>query len=76
MAQNRPYEDTLARKLAKERDGYICMLCGSDENVEGHHIFEYAYEAGASDAENIITLCHNCHRLVHSGEVDIMVFRS
>lgn len=74
MSQKRPYADVTARKKAKERDNYTCQICGSTDRTEGHHLFEYSYENGASDPENIITLCHDCHRLVHHGNADITKF--
>lgn len=74
MSQHRPAKDVTARRIAKERDGYTCQICGSTERVEGHHLFEYSYENGASDPDNIITLCHECHLMVHHGNADITMF--
>lgn len=49
-----------------------CQLCGSKvgaefgkEIVEAHHI-EYFSKTQNNDASNIIILCPNCHRLIHS----------
>lgn len=74
MSQKRPKEDYAARKIAKERDNYTCQVCGSTENVEGHHLFEYSYENGASAPDNIITLCRRCHLMVHHGNTDLIIF--
>ena len=65
MSRARPAADVTARRKAKERDSYTCQICGSKENAEGHHLFEFAYENGAYDPENIITLCRKCHNMVH-----------
>ena len=60
----------IAQKKGKERDLYTCQVCGSTEHVEGHHILDYAY-GGAASEDNIITLCHECHKNVHRGRIDI-----
>ena len=74
MSRKRPYADVEARKAAKERDNYVCQICGSRYHPEGHHIFEYASDGGASNSENIITLCKKCHRKVHEGKIDLFAF--
>ena len=49
-----------------------CQLCGDNlgeaygkEIVEAHHI-EYFSKTQNNDSSNIIILCPNCHRLIHS----------
>lgn len=50
------------RRKVIERDGYICRQCGADTNLEVHHIKPYdKYRGLATDADNGITLCRNCH---------------
>jgi len=45
-----------------ERDNYTCQCCGSTENLEVHHILNYAqYKDLRTDLENSITLCQCCH---------------
>ena len=39
--KKRGYEHCKAQKRAKERDGYVCQVWGSSENVEGHHLLDY-----------------------------------
>lgn len=74
MSRKRPYADVEARKKAKARDNYECQICGSRDRPEGHHIFEYASDSGASSSDNIITLCHRCHRKAHEGKTDLFIF--
>jgi len=63
-----------AQKDGKERDFYTCQICGSTENVEGHHIFDVQF-GGAANEKNIITLCRYHHRKkVHSGKITIISF--
>lgn len=50
------------RREVKERDGYVCRQCGADTNLEIHHIKPYdKYRVLATDTDNGITLCRNCH---------------
>lgn len=53
MSRKRPYADVEARKIAKKRDKYECQICGSRVKPEGHHIFEYASDGGASYSSNV-----------------------
>ena len=67
----REREHYVAQKKGKERDLYICQICGSKKNVEGHHILNYQY-GGAANIDNIVTLCRKCHNQVHRGNIDIV----
>lgn len=62
-----------AQRKGKERDLYRCQICGSGDRVEGHHIFDFSF-GGAADEDNIITLCHDCHKNVHRGLIDLFKF--
>lgn len=65
-------EHCIVQKLGKERDLYMCQICGSNESVEGHHIIDYQY-GGAANVDNIVSLCRKCHMKVHKGEIDLCV---
>lgn len=41
-----------------------CVACGSNNNLENHHIVPRA-EGGGDEKENLITLCHACHDKIH-----------
>lgn len=64
---------TRAQKAGKVRDNYICQACGSHKNVEGHHILDHQF-FGAPTVDNIVSLCHDCHKEVHRGNMDIAMF--
>lgn len=70
---NRPFEHIKAQQEGKARDLDVCQICGSTENVEGHHIIDYQF-SGAANADNIISLCHNCHMDVHKGKMTLLKF--
>ena len=73
MPSKRSSAHTLAQKKGKIRDRYTCQICGSKDNVEGHHIIDYQF-LGAATIENIISLCHTCHKLVHGGKLNLFKF--
>ena len=62
-----------AQKNGKIRDYYTCQACGSKEQVEGHHIIDHQF-LGAADVDNIISLCHKCHRKAHDGRINLLKF--
>lgn len=64
---------TRAQKAGKVRDFYICQACGSKKDVEGHHILGHQF-LGAATVDNIVSLCHSCHKEVHRGNMDIAKF--
>lgn len=51
----------LIRNVCLERDGYLCVLCGSDFMIEIDHVIELA-DGGDNSLENAQTLCRPCHR--------------
>ena len=42
-----------AQREGKERDGYICQICGSHDHVEGHHLIDYQYETFLNEHSTI-----------------------
>ena len=70
---SRPSDHTRAQKEGRLRDRGVCQICGSTSNIEGHHIIDYRF-GGAADTNNIISLCHECHKDVHKGLLDLIVF--
>jgi hypothetical protein len=50
-----------------EDKGYRCANCGSDENVELHHIVPI-FLGGTNNPSNIVPLCHACHAAAHHGQ--------
>lgn len=57
---------TWAKKV-KARANYKCELCGSNKNLNAHHIINWEYSiSGRYDLDNGQCLCEKCHRYVHS----------
>jgi len=54
------------RKRALGRDGWRCQSCGSQSNLQVHHVKPRS-QLGHDALENLITLCVGCHRRQHAG---------
>ena len=67
MVSSRKYLlSTLWADDVKKRDNKTCVLCGSTDNLQAHHIFgvqEHGYLC--SEQSNGITLCFRCHKNYH-----------
>lgn len=62
-----PYEpygvdwtETLRRSI-RERDNYICQLCGKLQGDRVFAIHHIDYDKKNDNPDNLITLCHSCH---------------
>lgn len=53
-----------ARKAIVSRDGGKCKWCESTVNLEVHHILPKS-QGGTDAANNLVTLCHKCHKQWH-----------
>lgn len=73
MSAKREKAHVKAQQAGRKRDHNTCQICGSRIDPEGHHIIDKKYN-GAPIPDNIITLCHQHHRAVHEGLVDIVKF--
>jgi hypothetical protein len=67
------YETEQWRRLSrriKERDNYTCRNCGINKQgapgmiFHAHHIIPHL-KGGADEESNLITLCEDCHSLLH-----------
>ena len=54
----------MARKEARERDGYRCQECGKAGILEVHHKI-HVRNGGSDELENLVTLCRGCHIDMH-----------
>lgn len=60
------WKDVEWKRLVKERDGYICQICGTDEVLQVHHIYSWQnFPDKRFEIENGITLCRTCHWETH-----------
>lgn len=56
--------DPQTKEQVRERDCYECQRCGSETDLEVHHIIP-VYRDGRNELDNLITLCHSCHWEAH-----------
>ena len=56
------------RTQVKERDNYICQICGHiNKNVIAHHLYDRCnFPDKIYDLDNGVTLCKSCHSKFHS----------
>lgn len=67
---NYGFENTKAMIL--NRDNYTCQCCKGkhkDSKLEVHHII-FRSQGGSDEESNLITLCHTCHKNLHSGKIN------
>lgn len=67
---NYGFENTKAFVL--NRDNYTCQCCKGkhkDSKLEVHHIV-FRSQGGSDEESNLITLCHTCHKDLHSGKIN------
>lgn len=68
---NYGFENTKAMVL--NRDNYTCQYCKGkhkDSKLEIHHIV-FRSKHGSDEESNLITLCHTCHKALHSGKISL-----
>lgn len=54
------------REKALERDEHKCVLCGSDQNLNVHHVFpRKLHKELREDIENLVCVCAKCHFRIH-----------
>ena len=64
-------KERLWRAQVLERDGHRCKVCGSQNNLQAHHIIPWSATCDGDelrhDINNGITLCRDCHLMAHEG---------
>ena len=56
------------RQAVYRRDGWRCALCDSQKYIQIHHVVKRS-EGGGDEMQNLITLCSDCHALVHGTDL-------
>lgn len=57
------------RDMVLKRDGYICLKCGSKEDLIAHHIESLnCNPLMSADVDNCMTVCESCHDEIHKEE--------
>jgi len=53
------------RKKIRERDGNVCMICGSEPNGKHNSVHHIDYNKNNHEESNLVTLCVGCHALTN-----------
>ena len=60
------------RAEAKERAGGKCMICGRPvKRLEAHERWSYNEQTATQKLEDIISVCHDCHSVIHIGRTQL-----
>lgn len=54
----------------KDLDGHKCVMCGSDDRIEAHHLSRAWQSKVDNVLDNGITLCQRCHYCIHGGQMN------
>ena len=64
--KRRTYEYRIFLCNVLKRDNYTCQCCGSNDNLEVHHLDAYNWcIEKRTDIDNGVTLCNYCHIIFH-----------
>lgn len=61
------------KEMVLNRDNHTCQYCKGkrkDSKLEVHHIV-FRSQGGSDNQENLITLCHTCHSLLHNEKISL-----
>ncbi len=60
------------RNEAKKRAGGKCMICGrKTDRLEAHESWSYDEVNAIQKLEDIISVCHDCHSVIHIGRTQL-----
>lgn len=62
------------RAKAFDRDGHACVICGSRQRLEGHHI-GYDFLGTDMDWTEVITVCHDCHMKIENQKKNVRLMK-
>lgn len=67
---------TKTKSKIMEKAGWKCYVCGN-KNValEIHHILP-VMNGGANNKENLVALCHSCHKAIHNDNIEQCIFNA
>lgn len=74
LVEHKRYEQNIPDKIklhVLERDRWSCRGCNSNNQIKLHHII-YRSEGIDHHPDNLVTLCFNCHRRIHDGELKVV----
>lgn len=56
------------KRDAKMRSGGVCAICGvKTDKLDAHEVWSYDIEKGIQKLEDVISVCKDCHSVIHIG---------
>ena len=49
----------------------VCQICGSNDCLHAHEVWEYDDEKHEQSLKNIVCVCEACHNVIHMGHANI-----
>lgn len=60
------------RQKVLRRDNWRCQRCGSDRQLDLHHIDKRSLNPGVHDPDRIVTVCRiPCHRMLENHQLEV-----
>lgn len=70
------YDSYNTRQYVLFRDGYKCQCCGKHgDDVKLHVHHKESRQTGGDAPNNLITLCEDCHKAIHTGTTQLLMTR-
>lgn len=63
----------IKRREAYRGNNGCCWVCGANELLDAHEVYEIDYLKGTSIFKEIVALCKDCHQFIHLGHTSIML---
>lgn len=58
-----------------DRDNYMCRKCNGENGISPHHVI-FRSKSRNHHPDNLITLCFDCHRMVHDGKLIVKLINN
>lgn len=63
--------DIIRKKVYEEYDNK-CSICGSDNKIHAHEVWDFDIERKTQELTNIIAVCELCHSVIHLGRTQML----
>ncbi len=68
-----PKDWNIVKADAKKRSNDVCAICGAKSHrLEAHEVWSYDREKEVQKLEDVISVCHDCHSVIHIGRTQLV----
>ncbi len=61
------------KKYAREKADNRCAICGAKvKRLEAHEVWSYDINSATQKLEDVISVCHDCHSVIHIGRTSLV----